>query len=103
MDYIKLKAATEDYANVLSQYSINRTTDRETLKDMFKTVLTKFVKKEYFYTIIGLFLDHDWVIEDIKKSWESCLKEHLNNHTFQNNPEYTDEIIETVKKFYKIK
>jgi hypothetical protein len=103
MDFVKLKKACEDHAEVLLQYAINTTTDRETLKDMFSTVLCKFVKKETFYVVIGLVLEHDYEIEDIKKDWQTMLTHYLNTHTFVNNPEYTHEIIDRVKSFYKIK
>ena len=103
MDFVKLKKACEDYAEVLLQYAINTTTDRETLKDMFSTVLCKFVKKETFYVVIGLVLEHNYEIEDIKKDWQIKLTDYLNTQTFVNNPEYTDEIIDRVCKFYKIK
>jgi hypothetical protein len=105
MDFVKLKKACEDYAEVLHQYSLNTTTDRETLKDMFRSVLTKFVQKENFFIVLQILLvdKQQYQIEDIKKDWPFVLDNTLRFKTFPDNQEYIDEIIETCKKFYKIK
>lgn len=105
MDFVKLKKACEDHAEVLHQYSLNKTTDRETLKDMFKTVLTKFVKKENLYIVLEIMLadKQGYTIEDIKKDWPFVLDNTLHFKTFPDNQEYIDEIVDTVKKYYKIK
>jgi hypothetical protein len=105
MDFVKLKKAFEDYAEVLHQYSLNTTTDRETLKEMFKTVLCKFVTKDNLFEVLTIMLveKQKYHIENIKKDWPFVLDNTLHFKTFTNNREYVEEIVDTVKKFYKIK
>lgn len=105
MDFVKLKKACEDHAEVLHQYSLNTTTDRETLKNMFMTVLCKFQKKQYLFEVLTILLidKQNYTIEDIKKDWPFVLDNTLYFKTFPNNQEYVTEIVDTVKKFYKIK
>lgn len=103
MDFLAFKKAYEDHAEVLRQYTLSKTATRETLKDQFSTVLCSFVKKEHFYNVMAEFLNIDYVITDIKTQWAFILKDHLIQFTFENNPEYVDEIIDRVKDCYKIK
>jgi hypothetical protein len=104
MDFVKLKKAYEDYAEVLHQYANNKTTDRELLKDMISSVICKLYKKEHFYAVIELVLTkNNYQFEDIKKEWKIKLIDYLSISFFPNNPEYIDQILDRVCKFYKIK
>lgn len=103
MDYLAFKLAYEDLAQVLLQYTISKTVDRDVLKEQFSTLLCSFVKKEHFYNIMTSFLSVDYNVEDIKTQWENMLKAKLNELTFVNDTNYTDQIIERVKECYKIK
>ena len=103
MNFLAFQKAYEDYANVLHDYTVSKTVDRDVLKEQFSTVLCSFVKKEHFYQVMIEFLGLNWVIEDIKTQWESMFKTHLNEFTFPENTDYTDTIIQRVKDCYKLK
>jgi len=103
MNFLAFQKAYEDYANVLHNYTLSKTVDRDVLKEQFSTVLCSFVKKDHFYQVMINFLGETFVLDDIKKDWESMFKAHLNEFTFKDNPDYTDLIIQRVKDFYKLK
>jgi hypothetical protein len=105
MDKLKLNAVIADNVEVLHQYSTNDNTDKKTLAIMIETLLCKFQKKEYFYLAMEKFCCeiHNLGHNNFKADWDIYFPTILNANTFVDHNNLSNEIVENVKTFYKIK
>jgi hypothetical protein len=101
MDKIKLKAAIADHVEVLIQYQSNTTTDKDLLKDMIINLFAKFTKKEIFLQAVYLFNEKIHGVDD-QMLWTVSLEDSFKT-TFPDNETFPAEIVNELKKIYKIK